>query len=280
MTAPGIDILAGQTPDVANGVRGETYQYLSGTSQAAPEVAGVAALLKEAHPDWTPGMLKSALMTSAYQGVIRSDGSAADPLDMGAGHIDPNRAVDPGLVYDSDYRDHAAYLCGYDRSPISPNECATLASLGYSTDPRNVNLPSIAIADLITGDTITRRVTNLGPPSTYSAEVTAPPNIDVFVDPSTLVLDTGQTAEFSVRFADLGAALDLWSFGQLGWSDGSHDVVSPIALQPVALRAPAELRLKGASGDTTMSVAFGYSGAYAATVHGLPEGSLGFRQLG
>lgn len=269
VTAPGVDILAGQTPDVANGLRGETYQYLSGTSQAAPEVSGVAALLKEAHPDWTPGMLKSALMTSAYQGVVRSDGSAADPLDMGAGHIDPNKAVDPGLVYPNDYRDHAAYLCGFVRSPISADECATLSDLGYTSDPRNVNLPSIAVADLITGDTVKRHVTNLGPPATYTVEATAPPNMDVFVDPPTLVLGTGQTAEFSVRFADLGAALDLWSFGQLAWSDGTHTVVSPIALQPVALRAPAELRLEGRSGDATMPVAFGYTGAYTATVHGL-----------
>ena len=269
VTAPGVDILAGQTPDVANGVPGETYQYLSGTSQAAPEVSGVAALLKEAHPDWTPGRLKSALMTSAYQGVIRSDGNAADPLDMGAGHIDPNRAVDPGLVYDSDYRDHAAYLCGFVRPPIPSDECATLAGAGYSDDPREMNLPSIAISDLITGDAVKRRVTNIGPPATYTAEVNAPPNIDIFVDSPTLVLGTGQTGEFSVRFADLGADLDLWTFGQLTWSDGTHKVVSPIALQPVALRAPAELYLKGRSGNATLPIAFGYTGDYAATVHGL-----------
>ena len=60
VTAPGINILAGHTPDVANGLKGELFQYLSGTSQAAPETAGVAALLKEAHPDWSPAALKSA----------------------------------------------------------------------------------------------------------------------------------------------------------------------------------------------------------------------------
>src|SRR5690606_32252971 len=61
VTAPGVDILAGHTPEVANGLRGEHYQYLSGTSMSAPEIAGVAALLKEARPDWSAGMLKSAL---------------------------------------------------------------------------------------------------------------------------------------------------------------------------------------------------------------------------
>ena len=54
VTAPGVDILAGMTPTPANGVQEERYTYYSGTSQATPEVSGVAALLKEAHPDWSP----------------------------------------------------------------------------------------------------------------------------------------------------------------------------------------------------------------------------------
>src|SRR5690606_33421555 len=65
VTAPGVDILAGTTPDAPNnGLAGERFQYMTGTSQSAPEVAGIAALLKEAHPDWPPGTLKSALMTT------------------------------------------------------------------------------------------------------------------------------------------------------------------------------------------------------------------------
>ena len=62
LTAPGADILAGHTPDAANNVRGELFQYLSGTSMAVPHVAGTAALLKEAHPDWSPAALRSAMI--------------------------------------------------------------------------------------------------------------------------------------------------------------------------------------------------------------------------
>jgi hypothetical protein len=269
ITAPGVNILAGHTPDVANGLRGETFQYFSGTSQAAPEAAGVAALLKGAHPEWSPGTLKSALMTSAYQDVVREDGDAAIPFDMGAGHIDPNKAVDPGLVYDSDFRDHAAYLCGLVKPPFSAADCAALAQAGYSSDPRNLNLPSIAIAELITGDVITRRVTNVGPPASFTAAVRPPLDIDVIVEPSTLVLGTGQTAEFSVRFVDRSEPVDLWDFGELEWFDGTRSVVSPIAVQPVALRAPPELRLSGSSGQVTAPIAFGYTGEYFAGVHGL-----------
>ncbi|MEO8466457.1 MAG: S8 family serine peptidase [Gammaproteobacteria bacterium] len=270
VSAPGVDILAGQTPDVANGLRGETFQYMSGTSQSAPETVGVAALLKEAHPDWTPSMLKSALMTTAYQGLVREDGNAADPFDMGAGHINPNLAIAPGLMYESDYRDYAAYLCGLHKPPFTITECAAVAAAGYTSSATDLNLPSIGVGQLITGDTVHRRVTNIGPPATFSADVTSPPNVDVFVEPSSLTLTTGQSADFTVRFVDRGTDLDAWNFGRLTWSDGaSQRVSSPISVQAVTLRAPPELYLTGASGSAKMPVAYGYAGAYAAGVHGL-----------
>jgi hypothetical protein len=269
VTAPGVDILGGQTPDVANGLRGETYQYLSGTSQAAPEVTGAAALLKEAHPGWSPAALKSALMTTAYVEVVRSDGSPADAFDMGAGHIDPNRAVDPGLVYDSAFADHAAYLCGFPEPPFAASDCAAHAAAGLSSAGVDLNLPSIAIASLISGDVVRRRVTNVGPAASFAAEVIAPPDLDVIVEPSSLVLGTGQSAEFSLRFADQGAERDVWTFGELAWRSPTHDVESPIAVQAVTLRASPEIFLSGRQGSATLPVGFGYTGAYGAVVHGL-----------
>jgi subtilisin family serine protease len=274
VTAPGVDILAGQTPDVANGLRGEVYQYLSGTSQAAPEVAGVAALLKEAHPGWSPSALKSALMTSAYRSVRRTNGQAANSFDMGAGHIAPNSAVDPGLVYDSAFGDHAAYLCGLDEPPFSESECAGHAAAGYSSEAVDLNLPSIGISGLISGDVVRRRVTNVGPPATYVAEVAPPPDLDVVVEPASLVLNTGETAEFEVRFLDRGATRDAWSFGELAWRSATHRVASPIATRPATLRAAAEIFLRGRQGAATLPVAFGYSGGYGATVHGLRQPTL------
>ncbi len=114
-----------------------------------------------------------------------------------------------------------------------------------------------------------RRVTNLGPPSTYSASIVAPQDVAISVDPATLVLGTGESAEFSLRFTSTSTAFDLWDFGQLTWNDGKHTVVSPIAVQPVVLRAPAEIRLSGASGTATLPVAFGYGGPYTPGAHGL-----------
>ena len=270
LTAPGVDILAGHSPDTAVGLRGETFQYLSGTSQAAPEIAGVAALLREAHPDWLPGTLKSALMTSARRNVVRDGGeTAADALDMGAGHVDANRALDPGLTFDSDVFDYAAYLCGFDLSPVLPEDCDALLGGGYSLEARDVNLPSISISTLITGDTVTRRVTNRGPAGQYTASVTAPPGIDIVVEPAALSLGTEQTGELTVRFVDHGAELDAWSFGEVRFTDGTRQVAIPVALQPVALRAPLSVRLAGTSGTFTVPMAFGYDGEYFAGMHGL-----------
>jgi subtilisin family serine protease len=269
LTAPGVDILAGMTPTPANGVQGERYTYFSGTSQAAPEVVGVAALLKEAHPDWSPSALKSALMTSTYQQVANSDGSATNPFDRGAGHISPNHAVDPGLVYTNEFRDHAAYLCGTQSPPFSQADCAGYAAAGVSSAPTDLNLPSVALAELITGDVVKRRVTNLGPPSTYSASIVAPQDVAITVDPATLVLGANESREFSLRLTSTSTAFDLWDFGQLTWNDGKHTVVSPIAVQPVELRVPPEIRLSGASGTTTLPVAFGYDGPYTPRMHGL-----------
>ena len=275
ITAPGVDILAGQTPDVANGLKGEYFQYLSGTSMAAPETAGIAALLKQANPDWSPSTIKSAIMTTAYQDVVLEDGETqAGPFDMGAGHVDPNLAIDPGLVYDSSYLDHAAYLCGLVGSPLAPADCDLLAEEGYPLEPQDLNLPSLGVTSLITGDVIRRRVTNVGPPATYEVSVDQPFGLAATVSPTTLSLGTGESAEYTVTFERSGAPLDYWQFGRLVWSDGDHRVGSPIAVRPATVRAPNEISLSGVSGSGVVPVDFGYSGSYFAGVHGLHEPGL------
>jgi subtilisin family serine protease len=104
VTAPGVQVLAGMTPQpsgITNGPPGNLYQAIAGTSMSSPHAAGVSALVKAAHPSWTPAMIKSALMTSSVQSVIKEDGSTpATPFDRGAGSIRADRAVNPTLVFD------------------------------------------------------------------------------------------------------------------------------------------------------------------------------------
>ena len=105
ISAPGVEILAGYTPRPAftnGGVPGQLFQVDSGTSMSSPHVAGSAALLKAIHPEWTPGQIKSALMTTAQvAGVFKEDGvTLADPFDDGSGRLDLSFAGEAGLTFD------------------------------------------------------------------------------------------------------------------------------------------------------------------------------------
>jgi len=180
LTAPGINILAGSTPDAINSVSGEFFAFLSGTSMAAPHISGVAALLKQGHA------IKSALMTTAHQNIKLSDGETqAIPFDFGSGHIDPNKANDPGLVYDITNDEYDAFSCGVGSPDVSQARCDELVVNGLSLEPADLNQPSISVSRLTSARTVTRRVTNVTDTAeTYSAEIVLPSGIGVQVSPS------------------------------------------------------------------------------------------------
>jgi subtilisin family serine protease len=271
LTAPGINILAGQTPDPLNGVANQLFQVASGTSMSAPHVSGVAAVLKQLHRDWSPAMIKSALMTTGLQDVVKEDGvTPADPFDIGGGHIHPTVAADPGLVYDVGSLDYIAFLCGA-TSAVHPDTCNFMESSGYSFDASDLNLASIGVGELAGVQTVTRKVTNVGDNvATYSVNVDAPDGINVDVTPDTLNLLPGQSINFTVTFTTMpAAAIGSWAFGSLTWSDGTHNVRSPIAVRPVPLAAPGEVSGVGSEGILSYDVNFGYTGDFDVSVQGL-----------
>ena len=114
ITAPGVQVLAGTTPQpdqttADNGPSGNLYMAIAGTSMSSPHAAGVSVLVKAAHPSWTPEEIKSALMTSSVQTVVKEDGvTPATPFDMGSGSIRADRAVNPTLVFNETYADFLA----------------------------------------------------------------------------------------------------------------------------------------------------------------------------
>ncbi|HZF26230.1 MAG TPA: S8 family serine peptidase, partial [Steroidobacteraceae bacterium] len=158
VSAPGVDVLAAVSPPI----NGRNFDFLSGTSMSSPHVAGAGALLKELHPDWSPMMIKSALMTTAYDLL-----SGANVFAQGAGHINMPKAGDPGLVYDSGPANWISFICG--TGQLTGALCTTFGTI----DPSNLNQASIAIGDLAGVQTVTRTVKNVGSATeVYTSAVT------------------------------------------------------------------------------------------------------------
>ena len=271
LTAPGVNILAGFSPDSAYSMPGENFAYLSGTSMSTPHIAGVVALLRQAHPEWSPAAIKSALMTTARQDITGSSGlSDAIPFDFGAGHIVPNDAFDPGLVYDISDDEFDAFACGIEAPSVPASRCDALETAGLSFEARQLNLPSITMSELANAQTVRRRVTNVSDEGgTYIVEISPPPGIGIDVAPGSLSLGPGQSATFDITATYASGMLDGWRFGSLRWVSETHDVYSPLVVKPTSIVAPEEVTRAGGTGTLSFDIEFGYSGTYSPQVHGL-----------
>ena len=250
--APGQDILAGVSPA---GYGGRLFDLLSGTSMSSPHVAGLGALMKELHRDWSPMAIKSALMTT---GGDILDGPNTNPLVIfrqGAGHVRPNNAADPGVVFDSDFNDWLNFICG--------TQPGSFCSAFTAINPSDLNVASIAIGAMAGSQTVTRRVTNVGSQAeTYTASLTGLAGITTVL-PGPITVARGATQSFSVSFTTAGAALNNYVGGQLTLTgDKGHVVRIPVVIRPVALAAPAQV-------SGSYQVTFGYNGSFSATARGM-----------
>ncbi|XBI60922.1 hypothetical protein VPH35_041791 [Triticum aestivum] len=224
IAAPGANILAAV---------GDSYVMYSGTSMAAPHVAGIVALLKALHQDWSPAVIKSAIITTAHvtderdmpilaEGVLRK---MADPFDYGGGNINPDGAADPGLVYDIDPRDYNRFFgCTIvRRTNVS---CDATALPAY-----HLNLPSIAVPELRRPITVWRTVTNVGEAnSVYHAKVQSPAGVRIKVEPPMLVFDaTNRVHSFKVKLSPMWRLQGDYTFGSITWRKDQKTVRIPVA---------------------------------------------------
>ncbi len=312
VSAPGVDIGAAYAGDPGDPSASQ-FGELNGTSMASPHAAGLGALLVQAHPGqtsqippdmlpsgadapqfstprsgrvWKVSWIKSAMMTTARNGIRNDteDREIATPFDVGAGQIVSGDRANgnsrhPGLVYANDLLDQQAALCGEPAQAgvIDPAFCDVIEASGKSTDPSDLNLASLGIAELVGTQTVQRSVECTGPsrdPRTWNVKVKQPPGIRIEVNPATITCAKRESVDFEVTATITdNTVFNEWAFGRYSWvADDGAFVRSPIAIYPVPLAAPAAVQGVGTEGSATIPVAFGYDGAYTADMDGLVEG--------
>ena len=289
ITAPGVDVIAAYIDDsaaqraqhaatAANTFTPNANAFsLSGTSMSSPHTAGAGALLRQAYPAWSPAAIKSALMTTAQNNVRLADGTPdTDRWGYGAGHLNPNGARLPTLVYDLTAADYGRFLCGQGLTPPAGiGNCATLGSVR----PQDLNLASITMGSVVGNQTVTRTVTNVsGATGTFQATV-AVPGYSATVAPASLTLANGASGSFTVTVNVTSAPLNTWAFGSLAWTDGVRTVTSPVNARALSISAPsviADVRPSGGanpaaagSGTKAVPVVSSYTGSLAVTTVGL-----------
>lgn len=211
---------------------------------SCPHISGVAALLKAAHPNWSPSAIKSALMTTAYvvdnmRSPLRdaAGGAFSTPWAHGSGHVDPHMALSPGLVYDASADDYVAFLCSLNYSLEHIKAIIKRPEMNCSrkfSDPGELNYPSFSV---VFRDKrvvrYTREVTNVGPAaSTYDVVITGPSTILVGVKPKKLVFTkVGEKLRYTVTFVSKkGTSVTTGSkFGSIVWRNAQNQVRSPVA---------------------------------------------------
>ncbi|MQL85380.1 hypothetical protein Taro_017891 [Colocasia esculenta] len=218
LVAPGVNIIAAWPQNLGPSGQPEDsrrtdFSVLSGTSMACPHVSGIAALVRAAHPAWSPAAVKSAIMTTAdvvdhYGKPIMDGAAAAGVFALGAGHVNPNQAVDPGLIYDIKPEDYVVHLCtiGYTNAEVATitHRNASCREILARNRGFTLNYPSIAVV-FKNGETrkvLQKTVTNVGSPcSTYLVQVAAMQGVRVRVVPRVLTFTAvNQSRSYRVWF--------------------------------------------------------------------------------
>ncbi|KAL6520424.1 hypothetical protein OROHE_017012 [Orobanche hederae] len=248
ITAPGVDIIASYSEvsspaDSPADDRRTPFNALSGTSMSCPHVSGVVGLLKTLYPDWSPAAIKSAIMTTAgildntVNPMVDADYSEATPFDYGSGHIRPNRAMDPVLVYDLTVDDYLDFLCGLGYNETMIGQFSNSSHYDYPTNYSvlNFNYPSITVPKLSGSVTVTRKLKNVGQPGKYASRLRQPSGFSVSVEPNVVKFEKiGEEKVFKVTIKRGSGVSNGYSFGELLCSDGKHDVRSPIVVAAAA----------------------------------------------
>ncbi|KAM0069729.1 putative cucumisin [Helianthus debilis subsp. tardiflorus] len=242
---PGVSILAAWPVSVENSTQTKaTFNMISGTSMSCPHLSGISALIKSAHPDWSPAAIKSAIMTTADklnvggQPIKDERDLAANIFATGAGHVNPSKAINPGLIFDIQPDDYIHYLCGLGYTSIQVGVIVQKKVTCTEVIPEaQLNYPSYAVT-LAHGEikNFTRTVTNVGEAnSTYIVTYVALPiGLDLLVHHAELQFsEVNQKLNYTVMFIrDQEAKVQApYGEGYITWSSIKHTLIIPFSVK-------------------------------------------------
>ena len=229
VAAPGVEILAAYTRWVAaspapfggsaSPALNDVVNAISGTSMAAPHVAGSAALLRALNRSWTPAQIKSALSTTAKPNLMEVDGvTPTTPFATGAGRIDVARASRAGLVLDETGANYTAAnpATGGNPSQLNIASFQNLACTGTCTFPRKLKSTRTA-------------------PVTWTASYEGLPAGAVTLAPSTFTVVNSAEVAVTLNVDSTLLPSGETRFGQLVLTPNNATI--PVARMPIAVRA-------------------------------------------
>ncbi len=241
VTAPGVHVLAAASPEFitsGNGLsgkyggQGELFQVLQGTSMSSPHVAGVAALLRALHPDWTSAEIRSALMSTALASGQRARqpsagngfiDAAAIPFDIGAGRINMNVAAQAGFVLDESSNNFVA------------------ANPTYGGDPTTLNLASLTQSKCLEVCTWTRTINSThNLPVQWTVSANTSPSVTVSVSPTSFTLVPGIDQQIMITADVTTANFAEWLFGSVNFSP-THASIAPAHFPLAVMSTRGEL---------------------------------------